>query len=144
MSTKGLNQSIEVRKKISIANTKDRTVLHQKIKEYIEKLIPEDYPSLTACAIYCGISEKMLLAYELRTQEDSEIRIMLDQIRDIQKQNLMKNGLFKSYDSGLSKFLLTSNHGMRENPTSLTQNNTFNVSPEILAEAIEISRNKKS
>lgn len=143
MSTKGLNQSIEVRRKISLANTKDRTKLHLKVKEYIKNLTPEDFPSITGCAIFCGVSEKMLLAYELRTDEDSEIRIMLDQIRDIQKQNIMKNGLFKSYDSGLSKFLLVSNHDMKENPTNLTQNNTFNVSPEILAEALEISRNKK-
>lgn len=143
MTTLGQNLSLETRQKISLAKTKDRTELHKKIEEYILALTEKDFPSITRAAIYAGISEKALLAYELRTGENSEVRILLDTIRDLAKATLMENGLNKKFDARLSSFLLQANHGLKTEPTHLEQNNIFNVSPEILAEAIQLTRSPK-
>lgn len=143
MSNKGISQSLATRQKISLANTKDRTELLEKIGGYIDGLKDNQFPSITACALHAGIGEKALLAYELRTAENSDIRIMLDIIRDRQKEYLTINGLNKTNDSRMSILLLKANHGLKEEPTALTQNNSFNVSAEILAEALELSRGKK-
>lgn len=82
------------------------------------------------------------MIYEATTPEDSEIREALDLIRDKQKSKLIKGGLNREYDSKIATLLLTANHNIRPEPTQLTQNNTFNVSPEILAEALTLSRKK--
>lgn len=144
MSNKGISQSLEIRQKIKLSQTKDRTELMMNIKNYILGLADTDFPSLTRCAIQSGIGEKALLALELRTAENSELRIMLDLIRDLQKASLMEGGLKKVFDARMSTFLLQVNHDMKSEAPTLNQTNNFNVSPEILAEAIEISRSKKT
>jgi hypothetical protein len=144
MSNKGISQSLETRKQISTSNTKDRTELLLRIKSYIVGLTNSDFPSLTRAAIQAGISEKALLALESRTEENSELRIMLDMIRDLSKASLMEGGLKKVYDARMSTFLLQANHQLKTDPPTLNQTNNFNVSPEILAEALDISRDKKS
>lgn len=143
MSSAGYNHSLEARHKIGLENQKDKAKILRKIKDYIKELKNSDFPSITKCAIYAGISEKRLVAYEITTEENSDIRLALDLIRDLQKASLMENGLRKIFDGRMSFGLLQANHGLRIEPTQLTQNNTFNVSPEILAKAIDISRTKK-
>lgn len=143
MSNKGIPQTALAKLKQANANTLDRTIWLSKVEDYINQLEKNSFPSITKCALYCGVSSKALLAYELRTPENSEVRILLEHIRDMQKAYLEENGLNKLLDSKITTLLLKANHGLKEEPTTLTQNNTFNVSPEILAEAIEISRSKK-
>lgn len=140
---KGISQSLATRNKISLEKKTDRTILHGKIKNYILQLKKSDFPTLTDCAIYSGISEKALLAYELRTDENSSVRIMLELIRDMQKSSLLHGGLNRSLDSKIVTLLLKATHGLKEEPTHLEQNNIFNISPDLLAEALEISRTKK-
>lgn len=142
MSTKGNELSIITRHKIGLANQKDRTELHEKINSYIEGLKAVDFPSIVSASLYAGISEKTLLSYEARTAEDSDIRILLTHIRDLQKQYLIEKGLSRLIDGKLTGLLLRADHGLKDEPTNLTQNNTFNVSPELLAEAIELSKKK--
>jgi hypothetical protein len=144
MSNKGMAHTLATRQKMSLSTTKDRTLLLDTIVEYIKSLQSSDFPSITRCAIYCGLSEKTLLSYEMRSPEDSEIRVLLDVIRDMAKASLMENGLKKAFDGKLTAFLLQANHGLKTEAPHLTQNNTFNVSPEILAEAIELTRSKKT
>jgi plasmid replication initiation protein len=144
MSFKGHNHSLAVRTKISLDNQKNRTIIDNKVIDYINCIKKSDFPNLTDCAIHAGISEKRLIQYELTTGEDSTIRLALDLIRDLQKSSLMKNGLYKIFDNKITTLLLKANHGLREEPTHLEQNNIFNISPEILAEALEISRTKKA
>lgn len=141
MSNKGVPQTLATRQKISLANKKDRLLINQKVKEYLESLKKDSFPTLTECAIYAGISEKRLILYEMETPENSEIRLMLDEIRDRQKLSLMKNGLNKNYDSKIVTLLLKAHHGLKEEPTQLTQTNIYNgLSPDILAEALALSR----
>lgn len=143
MSNKGTQLSIISKTRISLANTKDRTELHAKINEYIESLKENDFPSITKASLFAGVSEKMLLSYEARTAENSNIRVLLDHIRDLQKEYLTVNGLQNKTNSNLTILLLKANHDLKDSPTQLTQNNNFNLTPEILAEALELARNKK-
>ncbi len=143
MSTKGLEVTLATRHKISLANKKDRAKINLKIKEYILSLTNNDLPQLTDAAIYAGISEKTLIRYEMSEDEDSEIRLLLDLIRDLQKSKLIENGLYKRYDSRLAGLLLERLHGMQPAPTALSQTNIFGLSPELLADAIEITKKKE-
>lgn len=138
----GRQQTALTKYKIGLANTKDRTELVQKILDYVENIESGQFPSITKCALSCSISEKTLLSVELRSPDGSDIRVLLDIIRDKQKDALESGGLTKTFDPRFAAFLLKVHHNYREEPTTLTQNNTFNVSPELLAEAIEITRAK--
>lgn len=143
MSTKGLHQSLATRTKISLAIQKDRTIIDFWIADYIKRLQSGSFPTVTDCAIHAKISEKTLIMYELSTPENSEVRQALELIRDMQKSALIHGGLEGKYDSKITSLLLMVNHNMKPEAPSLTQNNTFNVSPEILAEAITLTRAKK-
>lgn len=141
MSNKGIPQTEITKQKISLANRKDRTELTLKVKNYIMALTPQDFPSLTRCAIYAGISEKTLLSIEARTAENSELRSLLEFIRDLSKASLLEGGLYKTFDSRMSQFLLEANHGLKKEAPQLTQNNFFQgLTPELLSEALEISK----
>lgn len=146
MSTKGKELTTETKYKISLSKQKDRTKITTLLKEYISMLTdPKEFliPSIVSASLYAGISKKALLTWELQTAEDSEVRQILEFIRDYEEKYLRENGLLGRTDSKLTTLLLKADHGLQETPTQLTQNNTFNVSPELLAEAIEISRKPK-
>lgn len=148
MSTKGKELSTTTRYKIAVAKTKDRTETLAKLQEYISVLTdPKEkdlIPSLVSASLYAGISKKALLQWELTTAENSEVREILDFIRDLEEKYLRENGLLGKTDSKLTGLLLKADHGLQEKPQQLTQNNTFNISPDLLAEAIELSRQPKS
>lgn len=147
MANKGTELTPYSKAKIAQSKTKNRTEIVSKLKEYVLMLNDIEskpyIPSIVAASLYAGISKKALLAWELTTAEDSEVRQLLDHIRDMEELYLRENGLLGRTDSKLTTLLLKAEHGIHEQPTQLTQNNTFNVSPELLAEAIELSRSKK-
>ncbi len=142
MSYRNITTTPETKRKISIANTRDHTELYNRLEEYINNLQPNDVPLIVSASLYAGISEQALLNYELRTTEESRIRELLGKIRMLQKDYLIKNGLSNKINSPLTMRLLSAEHNLNEKPQQLTQNNTFNISPELLAEAIELSRKK--
>ena len=147
MSNKGINQTTLTKYKISEALQGNRTKILLKLKEYKKLLLdPEQkdlIPSIVSASLYAGMSKKALLAWELTTAENSELRQLLDFVRDFEEKYLRENGLKGLTDSKLTTTLLKADHGLQEKPPQLTQNNTFNVSPDILAEALELSRTKK-
>ena len=151
MSNKGISQTFITRYKISASLQKNRTKVIEKLKEYklhlVEsfenKEVASIIPSLVGAALYAGISKRALLSWELTTAEDSELRQILDFIRDTEELYLREKGLLGMTDSKLTTLILEAEHGLKKQPTQLTQNNNFNISPEILAEALELSRSKK-
>jgi thiamine pyrophosphokinase len=144
MSNKGIPQTLATRQKISLANQKDRAKIDAKVKGYILSLILGDFPTLTDCAIHAGISEKTLIRYEITSPEDSDIREALDFIRDLSKSALIHGGLTRKFDARFSSFLLQASHNMNAQAPTLTQNNIFSgLTPELLAEALQLSREKK-
>lgn len=147
MSNKGIEQTSITKYKISDALQDNRKKILPKLLEYKKLLTdPEEktiIPSIVSASLYAGISKKALIAWELTTAENSEVRQILDFIRDVEEKYLRENGLLGVTDSKLTTLLLKAEHGVQDQPQQLTQNNTFNVSPEILADAIELSRTKK-
>lgn len=142
MPAKGTSLTQEARFKISLANKKDYTKVHEKIQEYILNLTDDECPLIVSASLHAGISEGALLKYEARTTDNSIIRQLLAEIRDRQKQYLITMGLKGKTVPSLTLRLLETEHKLAPKPTNLTQNNNFNLSPELLAEAIEISRKK--
>lgn len=148
MSTKGKELSTETKYKISLAKQTNRTKIIPKLKEYISILIDpnekDQIPSIVSASLYAGIGKKALLAWELSTAENSEVRQILDFIRDLEEKFLRENGLLRKIDGKLTGRLLEAEHGVRTSPQQLTQNNFYSgLEPEILAEAIALSRTKK-
>jgi hypothetical protein len=144
MSTKGKTLSLATRQKISIEKQKDRRKIYNSLTEYIFNVVNQvkgfEIPSIVSASLHAGISKKALLAHELTTAENSEVRQLLDFIRDLEEQYLRNNSLKGKISGRMASLFLKSEHGLESKPQNLTQNNTFNVSPEILAEAIELSR----
>lgn len=147
MSTKGTTLTPETKYKISIAKQKNRRDILVKLKEYVGLLVDSKeaflIPSIVSASLFAGISKKALLTWELTTAEDSEVRQLLEFIRDVEEKYLRDNGLKGIIDSKLTSKFLEAEHGVRSAPQQLTQNNNFNISPELLADAIELSRTKK-
>lgn len=142
MSNSGTIRTEESKRKISVANTRDHTELYNRLEEYISNLKENDCPLIVSASLYAGVSEQALLNHELRTTEESKLRELLNKIRMLQKDFLIRNGLANKINGKLTGLLLSAEHGINDRPQQLTQNNTFNISPELLAEAIEISRKK--
>lgn len=142
MSNKGNHHTTLAKRKIGIANKKDRAKIDKGIEDYINRLTKAQFPSLTAAANYAGISEKRLILYEMSTEDDSKIRLLLDEVRDRQKTKLIENGLNRKYDSRITGMLLQAHHGLKPENPNLTQTNIFNVSPDILADALALSKKK--
>ncbi len=147
MSNKGTPQSALTRAQISKSMSANRDVVLDKLKEYKSMLIEDGLvkcmPSIVSASLYAGMSKKALLAWELTTEENSELRTILDFIRDLEELFLREQGLSGRIDSKLTTLLLKADHGITEKLPSLTQNNTFNISPELLAEALQLSRSTK-
>lgn len=147
MSTKGKELTTTTKYKISVSKTKDRSEIEEKLGAYCLLLVdPEEksiIPSIVSASLYAGISKKALLAWEMTTAENSKVREYMDFIRDMEEKYLRENGLLGLTDSKLTTTMLKADHGLEEKPQNLTQNNTFNVSPDILAEALELSRSTK-
>jgi hypothetical protein len=144
MSFKGQKQTSLTKYKIGLANQKDRAEIDKHIEEYINGVQEGDFPTITEASLHAHINEKNLIIYEEGSPDDSTIRRLLDTVRDLQKTALIKGGLSRKYDSKITTLLLKAHHGLKEEPTHLEQNNFFNgLSPELLSEAISISRNKK-
>lgn len=142
MSNSGTIRTEESKRKLSVSNTRDHTELYNRLEEYISNLKENDCPLIVSASLYAGVSEQALLNHELRTTEESKLRELLNKIRMLQKDFLIRNGLANKINGKLTGLLLSAEHGINEKPQQLTQNNTFNISPELLAEAIEISRKK--
>jgi len=147
MSTKGNELTIESKYQISKSKQSNRTKVIEKLKEYTELLydLSESglIPSIVSASLFAGISKKALLQWELTTGENSEVRELLDFIRDVEEKYLREGGLLGITHSTLTIKLLEVDHGLISHPQNLIQNNTYNVSPELLAEAIELSRSIK-
>lgn len=65
-------------------------------------------------------------------------------VRDSQRHMIISGGLTNKYNARFASFLLKANHGMQERQPlvdiNTTQNNTFHVAPEIMADAIKLVR----
>lgn len=100
-----------------------------------------NFPAIEHLASVLGIGTNTIYAWE---KEHSDFQQTLDMLRDAQRHLLISGGLTNKYNSRFASFLLKANHGMKDKQTTVlaTQNNNFNVSPELMADAIKLIREK--
>ncbi len=114
-----------------------RRVIH-----YIEKCQEiGDFPTIEHLASVLKVGTRTLYAWE---KEYSDFQQTMDMLRDAQRHLLITGGLSNKYNARFASFLLKANHGMQDRQPLVhaTQNNNFGVSPELMADAIRIIREK--
>ena len=101
----------------------------------------KDFITIEQLASQLGVGTRTLYAWE---KEHSEFQHTLDMLRDAQRDQLIRGGIQNKLNAGVSIFLLKASHGMQDRQPLVhaTQNNNFNVSPELMAEAIKLTKEK--
>ena len=147
MSTQGLTLSPETRAKISLSKTKHtQAKLVASGMSYLDTILnpeagkPVPIPTIVGLCLYAGISRSRL--YELLPTMP-EVADIVEYIEMLQEQFAINEG-FRGKASIFSMFLLKSKHQYHDSPQQLTQNNTFNVSPDLLADALAIMNKDKA
>lgn len=110
--------------------------------KYIKKCQEKkDFPTIEHLASELGVGTRTLYTWE---KEHSEFQHTMDMLRDAQRDLLIRGGLSNNYNARFASFLLKANHGMQDRQplVNATQNNNFGVSPELMADAIKIIREK--
>lgn len=136
-------QTLATRQKISLSKTKyTKDYLAKGGAEYIEKFLnmkddEKRMPTVAGFCLHVGISRSRL--YELAGIMD-EVADIVEYIGLMQEDLALNGGMFNKTNPIFSMFLLKSKHNYRDTPANLTQNNTFNVSPELLADALTLMR----
>lgn len=117
----------------------------KRVISYIKKCQEkEEFPTIEHLASHLGIGTRTLYSWE---EAYSEFQQTMDMLRDAQRHLLISGGLTNKYNARFASFLLKANHGMSDTRplVNATQNNIFNgISPELLAEAMEITRQKEA
>lgn len=100
-----------------------------------------DFPTIEHLASELGLGTRTLYAWE---KDYPVFQQTMDMLRDAQRHLLISGGLTNKYNSRFASFLLKANHGMqdRQHLVHATQNNNFGVSPELMADAIRLIREK--
>ena len=100
-----------------------------------------DFPTIEHLASVLGVGTRTIYLWE---KEHSDFMHTLGMLRDAQRDLLVRGGLTNKYNARFASFLLKANHGMQDKAPAVhaTQNNTFNVPAEIMADAIKLIREK--
>ncbi len=114
----------------------------RRVMHYIKKCQENNgFPTIERLAAELAIGTRTLYTWEA---EYSDFRHTLEILRDVQRDQLIRGGLSNKYNARFAAFLLKANHGMQDKQpvVNATQNNTFNVSPELMADAIALVKEK--
>lgn len=115
----------------------------KRVISYTKKCLEnDDFPTIEHLASYLGVGTRVLYEWE---KEYSDFMQTMDMLRDAQRHLLISGGLTNKYNARFASFLLKANHGMSDAKPLVhaTQNNNFNVSPELVAEALKIIEEKE-
>lgn len=110
----------------------------RRVISYIKKCQEKGlFPTIEHLAYDLGVGTRILYEWE---KLYSDFLQTMDMLRDAQRHLLISGGLTNKYNPRFASFLLKANHGFVDSKPAInaTQNNTFNVSPELLSEAISI------
>lgn len=147
-SDKPASKTLTTREKISLSKTKYKIpdLIEQSV-EYIENILNQDpkdkkLPSVVGLCLHIGISRSRL--YELRDKH-KQVADIIEYIGMMQEDAALQGGITNRLNPVFSMFLLKGKHGYQDQAPQLNQTNNFNISPDLLADAIEIIReNNKS
>ena len=135
------------REKISLSKTKiTKAHLMSSAVEYLNSVLsapPEDkrLPTVAGFCLAAGISRSRL--YELGSVP-GEVADIIEYIGLLQEDRALEGGLTGKTQPIFSMFLLKSKHGYTDSAPTLNQTNNFNVTPELLADAIQIMNENKN
>lgn len=138
MARKGTKQSLATRQKQSLAHTKiTESHLVKTGNEYIEQLKanPKQLPTLTGLCLATGIHNTNLIEFRNKFSKFDKI---VNYIETLQEEYLLTNGITGKANPVFSIFLLKSKHKYFDQPQNLTQNNNFNITPELLKSALQL------
>jgi hypothetical protein len=142
MSNKGNKQTPQTKLIIREKQTKITTKqLIEDYKNYISHLseFPDTMPSIVNFCILSGLNSTYI--YELATQ-NSKLTEILNNIKELQENYLLTNGIINKTNSNLTIFLLKAKHNYKDNSQKLEQNNYLNISPEVLSDALKLMNKK--
>lgn len=137
---------LTTREKISLSKRKiTKAHLITSASEYLTEILnsPKEekkVASVVGFCLYAGVSRSRM--YEL-AQEWQEVADILEYISMLQEQTALEGGMTNKTNPVFSMFLLKSKHGYQDSPQHLTQNNTFNISPDLLADALKLMKENK-
>ena len=137
--------SLTTREKISLSKTKyTKPVLIDGGVAYIDNILNEDekkktIPSIVGLCLYIGISRSRIYELADKWQEVSDI---LEYIRMMQEDKALQGGMTNRLNPIFSMFLLKGKHSYIDTAPALNQTNNFNISPDLLADAIKLMREK--
>lgn len=144
MSTKGKQLSTTTRGKISLLKTKHTKADLMKAGErYFQHLEanPKELPTLAGYCLEAGIHPTNLRDYAVKFPEVDQVAQTLALL---QEQYCLVNGITNKANPIFSMFLLKAKHNFKDSPQQLTQNNSFNISPDLLADALQLMKENKS
>jgi len=122
--------------------TKYNLKLISRVTEYTKKCLKEGiFPTIEGLAPKLKIGTRSIYEWEKLYPDFSQT---IDNLRDTQRELLITNGLKGSYNTRFSMFLLKANHGMTEKEplVEATQYNNMNISPDLMADAMELMRSR--
>lgn len=89
-----------------------------------ERILKTNIPTVAGLAIHLGVNKTTLYEW---SKEYKEFSNALDDLSAIQENKLLNGGVSGSYNSTISKLILSSNHGYKEK--SETDNNHIVLMP---------------
>lgn len=114
----------------------------RRVIAYIKKCQKnQEFITIEQLASELGIGTRTLYSWE---EIYPEFQQTMGMLRDAQRDQLLRGGITNKYNPRFAAFLLKANHGMQDKqpPINATQNNYLGVSPEIMADAIKLIREK--
>jgi len=90
-----------------------------------ERILKTNIPSVAGLAIYLDLSKDTIYAW---AREYPEFSYALEKVSRLQEQKLMNGSVAGTYNSTISKLILSSNHGYREKSDVTTDGKAINLS----------------
>ena len=137
MPAKGTKHTDITRRKLSLQRQKlTNTDQISAAQSYIDELkaSPDQLPNKATLALRLGISKSRILE---AIAKNPDLEPLIETIQTMQEEFLLTRGIANKTNPAITTLLLKSKHGYQETPPNLTQNNNFNISPDILRLALD-------
>jgi deoxyribodipyrimidine photolyase len=131
MSNAGNTHTLATKAKISQKLTQYKIDdLIQHTQSYIEQIKqnPQTLPSIAQLSTIIGCNKTLLLE---KSTNSPKLASLLQEIETLQETYLLDRGN-SAKNPNFQIFLLKTKHNYKEQPNNLTQNNTFQISPDLL------------
>jgi len=139
MSTLGKKMSLATREKMRQRKIRiPDTDLIQAARQYFidSQNSPDTLPSIAKLCLKLKVNKEYI---KDRARDNTELADIIDQINLLQEAYLLQKA-DQTKNPTFQIFMLKVKHDYKETPTQLTQNNNFNISPDLLADALALMK----